>query len=358
MASWVLAADFRWRDGFVLRGGKILDDTIFPVAAMQLAGAQIQASSPAALAASAVALKNNANGLSNRSEVGAAIQTGLGVGGGSGSGFTAGGDLGGTSTSQTVNSLGGASPITILLASVLQWAATVAAPSISQPIIGAGAGADMSIVPQPAQAGSSGNLLVKISAPATGTTEAALVVQRGGVTALWLGQANSLPNSGQISFGSGANGGNAGTFILENASSLFLQTAGGTVRMQSSGVGIADFNGTGILFKQPLAGFASGNPFQLGNVSVTLANTGTTTLTAAQQQFPNISIPAVTLVGATTLAFGNIVGNYWVNVTNVVLGGQTLTFTNGTGTLLVSGLITAGENYLAVRCDTNAIAVG
>lgn len=282
----------------------------------------------------------------------------VGGGGGGGGNPAMGGDIGGTASAATVNKVSGTSPIAITPAN-LQWATATLAPQVSQVAAVSGAGADMTLAPQAATTtGSSGNLAVNVSAPASGTTESGLVFKRAGSSLGYMGAANGLSTTFQITFGGGT-GGSGTAFILENATSLFINTPGATTRFESSGVGFADFTAAGLLLKAPLEGFASGTPLSLASSAVTFGASGTTTLTGAQQQTPLIVLSTVTLTGAATLAFGNVTaGFYELDASGITLGGQTLTLTNGTGTIVISPALSANKTLFDVSCSTNHIAAG
>lgn len=220
----------------------------------------------------------------------------------------------------------------------------------------------ITLAPQPAFASATGtnrtpgSVIVNVAAPTNGSNaEAALIVEHAGVKTVWIGQGNGLANSGQISFGPSADGSNGGTFILENASSLFLNSGGGTVRCEVSGTAVLDCNASNISCYQVVQGGTSGNAFKWGQSAVTFAATGSTVLSAAQQQTPLIVLSVVTLTGGVTLDFGGVIGNWVVDFSQVTVGAQTVTLKNGAGTFVITSLLSASKNLVTVSCRTAAL---
>jgi hypothetical protein len=100
------------------------------------------------------------------------------------------------------------------------------------------------------------------------------------------------------------------------------------------------------------------NGWALANGTVTLAATGTTTLTAAQKATPNLIMSTVTLTGGVTLALNGVVGTYDIDFGAVTVGAQTVTITNGAGSFTATTLL-ATKTLLHVVCNTsNTLAVG
>ncbi len=207
-----------------------------------------------------------------------------------------------------------------------------------------------------------GSAIVNVAAPTNGgTTEAGFVLQRAGTAWAWLGAPTALGGSAvQLSLGSGASGGN-GTAFLEAVSGGTILNAptGGFVNLAIAANAVFQATSSAISFGAPVQSLTSGVPYKLGSSAVTFGASGTTTLTGAQQQTPLLVLSTVTLSGAATLAIGNVsAGWYAVDVSGVTLAGQTLTFSNGTGTIVVSPIISANKNLIHVSCTTNHIAGG
>jgi hypothetical protein len=90
--------------------------------------------------------------------------------------------------------------------------------------------------------------------------------------------------------------------------------------------------------------------------AVTLAATGTTTLSAGQQVTPLLIMSVVTLTGAVTLQLNGVIGQYWIDFSQVTLGAFAVTIANGAGTAVVTTLI-ATAKLCIVSCRTAALVV-
>lgn len=254
---------------------------------------------------------------------------------------------------------GGSSGVSVggaVTPSTLTWGAS-ATPLWTQTAPASGAGANWTWAPQVATGtGASGSALVNVGAPASGTTEAGLVIERNGTPIAFIGSPNGVGGSLQISLGYGT-GANTGSY-LQGVGSTATLNGSGTTQLSVGGAVYVFLNNNIVGFNKPVAGETSGVPFALGSTPVTFGATGSTALTSAQQQFPQIVLSTVTLSGAATLDFGNVTGNYWVDVSGITLGGQTLTFKNGTGTQVVSTMMINGKVLITVSCSANHIAAG
>jgi hypothetical protein len=242
-----------------------------------------------------------------------------------------------------------------LLSGPVQWISSVVAPGFSQAAAASGAGANMTLAPQAATTtGASGSLIVNVAIPASGTAEAGISLKRGStVLGTWQGLIN-LPSTYTALYGGGVtpSGTNYGLFVSADGGTAGVNSTG-NVYLETSGLPRLSVTAgsvtANVLF---ICGTLSGTtaaPFFFGNSAVTLATSGTTTLTTTQQGFPNITPAVVTLVGNATLAFGGVVGNFWLDLSNVTYAGFTLTLTNGAGTV---ALPTGAKGLWTVKLGT------
>lgn len=132
----------------------------------------------------------------------------------------------------------------------------------------------------------------------------------------------SIAQPGTACSGSGHTCGAGGVFAVQ-----FPAGGAGTSSATSGAVGAFQVqNPSGTIIE------SWGATHYLTSVTVTVATSGTTTLSAAQLQYANWITNAPTLVGATTIAFGNNKIDGWLNLSGLVFSGQTLTVSCGTGT--------------------------
>lgn len=100
------------------------------------------------------------------------------------------------------------------------------------------------------------------------------------------------------------------------------------------------------------------NGMQFGNSSVTLTNTGNTTLTQPQYQNPLLTIGSVTLVGNAVLVFPNVRGIWFVDISAITLGGNTLAFKSGTATSpTISTITTTSTIVMISTTGSNGISI-
>lgn len=182
--------------------------------------------------------------------------------GGGGSGFTAGGDLAGTSTSQTVIKLTGSSG-TIPIAStgnVFTWNSATTSPGFAQISTSGATGANMLLSPQASSNanGTPGSVVVNLAAPTGTGSQSNLLIQENGNVGILLG---AYPGSAfwQICFGANARtptgtnfaflGDDAGTITELNATTLIK------IRIGSGGADPIQVNANGVTYFQ-----ASGTP--------------------------------------------------------------------------------------------------
>lgn len=155
--------------------------------------------------------------------------------------------------------------------------------------------------------------------------------------------------------------------LLYDGSTLHVNSITGGVQIESDTTGIAFFSPTNINLGQPLYGFAAGEPLLLGDAAVTLAATGMTSLNTVQQQTPSLTVGTVAIgVGGATLNFGNMGGAkgtsatiYYLDLSSVTTGGNSLTLENGSDSVQIQTFMNDGSphsNLFVVKCQTNHIA--
>jgi hypothetical protein len=228
-----------------------------------------------------------------------------------------------------------------------------------------GAGANMTIAPQAATTtGASGSLVVNVGAPASGTAEAAIVLDRGG-TALGRWQ----PLIGNPTTYSAIYGGSV-TPSASNASiSLAIDNSYVTLNASTqvgffignTSVAVAT---TGAFTLAATTAFHTNNlsansgSFAFGNSAVTLTS-NSATLSGVQQLTPNLTVAAVTLTAAGLIDFGNVTGNFQLNIVGINAASFAsfgLSLKNGTTTTALPSTALSNGGLVIVRCDTNAIA--
>jgi hypothetical protein len=229
-----------------------------------------------------------------------------------------------------------------------------------------GAGANTTFVSQAATTtGASGSFIFNVPAPASGTAEAGISLKRVSTTlGTWqplIGSTSTYsafygggvtPSSSNYSIGISSDG----TSVVFNPSS--------STSMFVANTSVATFASTQNTFRVTSSFLAalqggSGDPLTFANSAVTLATSGTTSLSAAQQGTPNLTVAAVTLTGAAVLDFGNVTGNFQVNIVGVnaaSFGTFGLSLKNGTTTTALPSTALSNGGLVIVRCDPNAIA--
>jgi hypothetical protein len=247
-----------------------------------------------------------------------------------------------------------------LLSGPVQWISSVVAPGFSQAAAVSGAGANMTLAPQAATTtGASGSVIANVAAPASGTVEAGLQFVRGGAKLCTLQGYIGSPTAAWAIYSGGVSP-TALNYTIEGAldgSTMGMNATTG-VYLGINGVGVSVFTSTGMTLVGALSG-VSGSPFKLGNSAVTLATSGTTSLSAAQQGTPNLTLAAVTLTGAAVLDFGNVTGNFQVNILGVNAASFAtfgLSFKNGTTTTALPSTALSNGGLVIVRCDPNLLA--
>lgn len=123
-----------------------------------------------------------------------------------------------------------------------------------------------------------------------------------------------------------------------------LNLSGGAGKtVTTSGLVQLQVNGTTSLAVGP-------NGLGLGVSAVTINATGNTTFTQAQFQNPLISVNTITLTGAVTLIFPNVIGVWLVDVSKITLGGFTVAFKCGTSAASTSLTPTTSAQLIMVSC--------
>jgi hypothetical protein len=221
-----------------------------------------------------------------------------------------------------------------------------------------GAGANITIAPQAATTtGASGSVIVNVAAPASGTIEAGLSLGRSGTQFLRVQTLVGAPSVAALYAGTTTPTATNYSLYMSTDQSTTVVGAGTTVYLGISGSVKLTATSTGIAFSVPVSG-VSGSPFQLGNSAVTLTSNAAT-LSAAQQGTPNLTVAAVTLTGAAVLDFGNVTGNFQVNIVGVNAASFAsfgLSLKNGTTTTALPSTALTNGGLVIVRCDPNAIA--
>jgi hypothetical protein len=214
-----------------------------------------------------------------------------------------------------------------------------------------GAGASITIAPQAATTtGSSGHLLVNLSPPAGATTaESYLIVQRAGSQRVSIGNSIGGGNSAGMFAGGG------GAFPI-----LTFDTSGNNVFLE--GQSSVNFNiGTSTYMQVSAAGiggWVTNIPFKFANTAITLTSNAAT-ITATQAANPNLTVAAVTLTAAGLIDFGNVTGNFQLNIVGINAASFAsfgLSLKNGTTTTALPSTALSNGGLVIVRCDPNAIA--
>ena len=92
--------------------------------------------------------------------------------------------------------------------------------------------------------------------------------------------------------------------------------------------------------------------------TITIATTGTTSLTPILQLAENIRVATVTLTGNATIDFGGMIGVKTLDVGSVTLSGHTLTIKNGAATVAITTLMSTKTLIQVVMGTTANIAAG
>ena len=156
--------------------------------------------------------------------------------------------------------------------------------------------------------------------------------------------------------------------ISSDGTNLFLNAPAGEVELGAAGTtgNIAVFTTAVAEIAGALGGISSGNPLAMADSSVTLAATGTTNLTAAQQRTPSLTLGTVSIGGAgATLNFGNVGGSpgtsaaiYDLDCSAVTTGGNSFTLVNGSASENIAPLFASTLVPLfRVKCQLNRIAI-
>lgn len=138
------------------------------------------------------------------------------------------------------------------------------------------------------------------------------------------------------------------TYALSPANNNFWMCAEATgtpfVNIQSPDQSASLYLGSSIAnIGGAVQGPGAATPFQWGTSNFTIGGSGTTTLTGggASAQTPRIVFLSQTLSGSATMSFGGVVGQFFLDMTNLNLAGNKLVFSNGSGSVQVDGIIAA-----------------
>jgi len=227
-----------------------------------------------------------------------------------------------------------------------------------------GAGANTTFVSQTGATGASGSFIFNVPAPASGTAEAGIVLKRGS-TLLNTWQPLVTAGTTYSAFYAGGVTPSATNYSIAmsvDGTSTILNTSS-TVNMNVSGTSVMTFATAANIFRTTstflgLIQGSSGSPLTFANSTVTLTSNAAT-LSAAQQSTPNLTVAAVTLTGAATLDFGNVTGNFQVNIVGINAASFAsfgLSLKNGTTTTALPSTALSNGGLVIVRCDPNAIA--
>ena len=189
---------------------------------------------------------------------GSSIVTGLLPGGNLGT-ITLTGDVTGSasggSIATTVAAISGTTPI-LITPNELRWTAATIAPELSQAAASSGAGADILVKPQAATTtGASGNLTINVSAPASGTTEAGIKLERAGTFLALMSRDPSFSSFTDLWMGDA---------LSPGANNYALSSSGSITALNSTGDTILGVNGTTIAMATS-AGFTVPANTQLGS---------------------------------------------------------------------------------------------
>jgi hypothetical protein len=228
-----------------------------------------------------------------------------------------------------------------------------------------GAGANLTIAAQAGSSGAGGNIVLNGGAAGT-TTPGYTIFQSGGQQIGSIQEEVGSPTQYDL-YLTGSTAPAASNPALSCTPSTTILNGFSTISFQiSRNTAYAQMTGGFVQFGVPVQGGLS-QPFRLTDAAITLATSGTTTISSTQKLLPSLTIAAVTLVGAATLAFGNVGGAvgansaiYFLDISGInaaSLANFGLTLTNGTGTVTLNS--TQIQNgVIVVKCNTNAITIG
>jgi len=245
-----------------------------------------------------------------------------------------------------------------------------------------GAGANLTIAPQAATTtGASGSFIVNVAAPAGATTtEAGIQLKRGSTLLGTLQGYVSNPTLSAAWYAAGVtpNGTNYslylsvdGTTSIVNGSSTVIMTVGSASKLTVTTSAITAATGvtftcssSGIINAGPLTqsgavSGASGAPFKLGSSSAIALTNTTVTLSAAQQGTPYLFFSG-TLTGAVTIALNGVPAGsiYFLDFSQVTLGANAVTITNGAGSAIATTLLTTKSLIIATCQSAALVAIG
>jgi hypothetical protein len=243
----------------------------------------------------------------------------------------------GTSTNGTVSiQVGGTTEIAVTTSTItvtpatIQWPSTVSSPTINQAAAASTSSASGTAGASMTQAAQNGQSATGASHNGGGGGQLTVTSGTGGSSGSATGGAGGLLLLEAGSGGSGTTGGAGGNVAISSGAGSGT-AANGSVNVQLNGTNTLNVTPTG-------TNFASSN--------VTMATSGTTTLTAAQQASPVLVIQSVSLAGNATLALNGVTGLYLIDVSAVSNVSDDLFFvTNGSGSIEFTSASFSGGSF-------------
>jgi hypothetical protein len=225
--------------------------------------------------------------------------------------------------------------------------------TLSQVAASSGAGNNFTIAPQaPTTTGAAGSLVVNVQAPASGTAEAGIFLQRNTTAFAYLQPLVSTPANGALYLGPTAP--TATNYAITGTGTNVTVNGGGQLVLAVAGATQLVLGGSVFQLNKPLAYTSTG--VQFAKSSAIALTTGTTTISAPQQATTALQFTG-TLTGANTIAINGSLGLYFLDFTGVTIGAQSVTITNGAGSFTATTLL-ATKPMLVVYCySTSTLAV-
>lgn len=307
--------------------------------------------------------------------------------------FTPGGSIAGSATSQTVVQIDGPSPGSGIIpiginAANMQWAAGTPSPTLSIVAQDAGAAGAQALTIQGENntfdGGTGGSVVINSG---SGTTPGPALLEVGGTIVEQLGKATTdfvTMGANPATSGYVRVGGNVANIIVHrNAGNSVDQTVSwqgsdanlyygdqtnwssvnlicsSTVNLYVGGTPRLFLSSTLASLNVPLGGDANNSvPFTFNRIGTAIGlsgSGGTTTLSAAQYVNPILAFTG-TMTAAQTVVLPNKAGDWKIDVSALVLSGQTLTLQSGSATTAWSTLSTNLQIAECITTGANTIA--